>query len=44
MCTHNINKFTLNYPESAPMFFFSKGLKNEVEIAEVHESSVFKPL
>ena len=37
-------KFTLNYPKSVAMGFFSKGLKNEFEIAVVNEPSVFEPL
>ena len=41
----NINtKISLNYPKSAAMGFFSKGLKNEFEQAMVNESSVFEPL
>ena len=41
----NLNKKnTLNYPKSAAMGFFSKGLKNEFETAVVHEPSVFEPL
>ena len=41
----NINKKnTLNYPKSAAMGFFSKGLKNEFETAVVNEPSVFEPL
>ena len=41
----NIKKrITLNYPKSAAMGFFSKGLKNEFEIAMVNEPSVFEPL
>ena len=35
----NIEKrITLNYPKSAYMGFFSKGLKNEFETAVVNES------
>ena len=37
-------KTTLNYPKSAAMTFFSKGLDNEFETAMVNEPSVFKPL
>ena len=37
-------KITLNYPKSAPMGFFSKGLKNEFETAVVNEPSVFESL
>ena len=37
-------KITLNYPKSAVMGFFSKGLKNEFETAMVNEASVFEPL
>ena len=37
-------KNTLNYPKSAAMFFFPKGLKNEFETAVVNEPSVFEPL
>ena len=50
MITHNIpfsicvRKNTLNYPKSAVMGFFSKGLKNEFETAMVNEPSVFEPL
>ena len=41
----NINKKnTINYPKSAAMGFFSKGLKNEFETAVVNEPSVFEPL
>ena len=41
----NINKSnTLNYPKSAAMGFFSKGLKNEFETAVVNEPSMFEPL
>ena len=41
----NMNKKnTLNYPKSAAMGFFSKGLKNELETAVVNEPSVFEPL
>ena len=41
----NMNKKnTLNFPKSAAMGFFSKGLKNEFETAVVNEPSVFKPL
>ena len=41
----NMNKKnTLNYPKSAAMGFFSKGLKNEFEKAVVNEPSVFEPL
>ena len=37
-------KITLNYPKSAAMGFFSKGLKNKFETAVVNKPSVFKPL
>ena len=41
----NMNKKnTINYPKSAATGFFSKGLKNEFEIAVVNEPSVFEPL
>ena len=41
----NMNKKnTLNYPKSAAMGFFSKGLMNEFETAMVNEPSVFEPL
>ena len=41
----NMNKInTLNYPKSAAMGFFSKGLKNELETTVVNEPSVFEPL
>ena len=39
----NKRKITLNYPKSAAMGFFSKGLKNEFETAVVNEPSVFEP-
>ena len=50
MSTHNIpifnisKKVTLNYPKSAAMGFFSKGLKKEFETAMVNEPSMFEPL
>ena len=37
-------KNTLNYPKSAAMGFFSRGLKNEFETVVVNEPSVFEPL
>ena len=37
-------KITVNYPKSAAMEFFSKGLKNEFETAVVNKPSVFEPL
>ena len=37
-------KNIINYPNSAAMGFFSKGLKNEFETAVVNEPSVFEPL
>ena len=37
-------KFTLIYPKSAAMGFFSKGLKIKFETAVVNEPSVFEPL
>ena len=37
-------KITLNYPKSAAMGFFSKGLKKEFETAVVNDPSVFEPL
>ena len=37
-------KNNLNYPKSAAIGFFSKGLKNEFETAVVNEPSVFEPL
>ena len=37
-------KITLNYPKSAAMGFFFKGLKNEFETTVVIELSVFEPL
>ena len=41
----NMNKKnTLNYPKSAAMRFFFKGLKNEFETVLVNEPLVFKPL
>ena len=39
-----LRKNTLNYPKSAAMGLFSKGLKNEFETAVVNEPSVFEPL
>ena len=42
---YNMNKTnTPNYPKSAVMDLFSKGLKNEFETAVVNEPSVFEPL
>ena len=38
------SKITLNYSKSAAMGFFSKGLKNEFEIAMVNEPLVFEPV
>ena len=41
----NMNKTnTLNYPKSAAVGFFSKGLKNEFETVVVNEPSVFEQL
>ena len=40
----NMKKNTLNYPKSAAVGFFSKGLKNEFETAVVNEPSVFELL
>ena len=41
----NMNKKnTRNYPKSAAMFFFPKGLKNEFKTAVVDEPPVFEPL
>ena len=37
-------KNTLNYPKSAALGFFSKGLKNEFETPVVNERPVFEPL
>ena len=37
-------KITLNYPKSAAIGFFPKGLKNEFETVMVNEPSVFEPL
>ena len=37
-------KITLNYPKSAVMDFYSKGLKNEFETAVVNEPSVLETL
>ena len=34
----------INYPKSAALGLFSKGLKNEFETAMVNEPSVFEPL
>ena len=36
-------EITFNYPKSAAMGFFSKGLKNEFETAMVIKPSLFKP-
>ena len=36
-------KKPLNYPRSAAIGFFSKGLKDEFETAVVNEPSVFEP-
>ena len=49
MSTHNIpfqykKKITLNYPKSAAMGLFSKGLKGEFETAVVKDPSVLEPL
>ena len=41
---YNKKKITLDYPKSAPVGFFSKGLMNEFETALVNEPSVFEPL
>ena len=35
---------TLSYPKSAAIGIFSKGLKNEFEIAAVNKPSVLEPL
>ena len=37
-------KIILDYPKSAPMRLFNKGLKNEFEKAVVNKPSVFQPL
>ena len=37
-------KITQNYPKSAVLGFFSKGLNNEFETGMVNEPSVFEPL
>ena len=39
-----IKTVTLNYPKSAVMGFFYKGLKNEFETVIINEPSVFEPL
>ena len=50
LCVLNITifnikkKITLNYPKSAVMEIFSKGLKDEFETAVVNEPSVFELL
>ena len=49
MSTHNIQfqykkDLTLNYPKSAAMGFFSKGLMNDFERAVVNDPPVFEPL
>ena len=50
MSTHNLpfsiltKENHLNYPNSAAIGFFPKGLKNEFEIAVVNEPSVVQPL
>ena len=41
---YNKKKITPDYSKSAAMGFFSKGLKNEFDIAVVNEPSVFEPL
>ena len=38
------NNIILDYPKSAAMGFFPKGLKKEFETAVVNEPSVFEPL
>ena len=41
----NVKKtIILNYPKSAALGLFSKGLKNEFETAAVNEPSVFESL
>ena len=37
-------KIILNYPKSAAVGFFSKGLENEFETVVVNEPSVIQPL
>ena len=37
-------KIIQNYPKSAAMDLFQKGLKNEFETAVINEPSVFEPL
>ena len=37
-------KIAIKYPKFAAIGFFSRGLKNEFEIALVYEPSVFEPL
>ena len=45
MQSSNIKKkIIVNYPKSAALGFFSQGLKNEFETAEVNKPSVFEPL
>ena len=50
MSTHNVpflntkKKNNLNYPKSAAIGFFSKGLKNEFETTVVNQPSVLEPL
>ena len=39
-----LKKISLNYPKSATVGFFPKGLKDEFETAVVNEPSVFEPL
>ena len=38
------NKISRSYSKFAAMFFFSKGLENELETVVVNEPSVFEPL
>ena len=50
MSTYNIQfsiqkkKISVNYPKTAAMGFFSKGLKDKFETAVVNEPLVFEPL
>ena len=39
-----LKKISLNYPKSAAIGFFFKGLKDKFETAVVNEPSVFEPL
>ena len=44
MYQYKKQKIALNYPKSAVMGIFSKGLEDDFETAVVNEQSVFEPL